>query len=61
MSDTELIRYLSAMAQGHVMLDKGLITEREFMIFEEKIRQKYRLPANSIYRDYRLLYQGDQR
>ena len=61
MNNADLLGYLSAMAQGHIMLDNGLITEHEFLVFEEKIREKYCVPRNSIYRDYRLLCRGDKR
>ena len=56
MSDFDFIRYHSAIAQGHVMLERGLITNHEFQLFEEKMRQKYNLLEGSIFRDYRLLY-----
>lgn len=56
MSDSDFIRYHSAIAQGHVMLARGLITDQEFWLFEEKMRRKYNLPEGSIFRDYRLLY-----
>ena len=56
MTDSDLIRYIAAIAQGHVMLARNLITEREFQLFEEKMRQKYNLPESSIFRDYRLIY-----
>ena len=56
MSDNDLILYLSAVAQGRVMLEKGLITERDYRQFEEKMRFKYNLPERSIFRDDRLLY-----
>ncbi len=61
MSDADLVHYLSAVTQGHVMLDEGLITVREFRLFEEKMRAKYHLPDNSIYRDDRLICRRDQR
>ena len=56
MSDADITRYHSAIAQGHVMLARGLITDHEFWLFEEKMRRKYNLPEGSIFRDYRLLY-----
>ncbi len=58
MSDYELLHYHAAIAQGHVMLERGLITLHEFLAFEEKMRAKYNLPENSIYRDKRLLYRN---
>ena len=61
MNETALIRYLAAVAQGHVMLKRGLITDHEFGLFEDKMREKYNLPENSIFRDYRLLYKPQQR
>ena len=60
MTDTDLIRYISAVAQGHVMMEKGLITDHEFLAFENKMRVKYSLPENSIFRDYRLICQGSR-
>ncbi len=50
-----LTSYLSAIAQGHVMLDRRLITLHEYLAYEEKMRQKYHIYQNSIYRDYRLI------
>ena len=44
-------RYLSAIAQGHVMLDRRLITLHEYLAYEKRLAQKYRIPENSIYRD----------
>ena len=61
MTDNELIRYHAAIVQANAMLRKGLITEAEFLRFEEKIRQKYNLPENSIFRDYRLISAGNKR
>ena len=61
MTDNDIIRYHAAIAQANAMLCKGLITEAEFLRFEEKIRQKYNLPENSIFRDYRLISPGDKR
>lgn len=56
MNDFDFIRYQSAIAQGHVMLARGLINEHEFQLFEEKMCQKYNLSESSIFRDYRLIY-----
>ncbi len=56
MSDSDFICYQSAIAQGHVMLARGLINEHEFRLFEEKMRRKYNLSESSIFRDYRLIY-----
>ncbi|MBR6954225.1 MAG: hypothetical protein IKH77_04200 [Clostridia bacterium] len=61
MTDNDIIRYHAAIAQANAMLQKGLINEAEFLRFEEKMRQKYNLPENSIFRDYRLIYPRDKR
>ena len=61
MTDNNIIRYHATIAQANAMLRKGLITEAEFLRFEEKMRQKYNLPENSILRDYRLIYPGHKR
>lgn len=56
MNDSDFIRYQSAIAQGHVMLARGLIADHEFRLFEEKMRRKYNLLESSIFRDYRLIH-----
>lgn len=61
MTDNDIIRYHAAIAQANAMLRQELITEAEFLRFEEKMRQKYNLPENSIFRDYRLIYPKDKR
>ena len=59
--DDNIICYMAAMAIAGRMLDSGMITRREFLVFEEKMRLKYELPKCSLYRDFHLLYQPDQR
>lgn len=59
--DDKIICYMAAMAIAGRMLDSGTITRREFLVFEEKMRLKYELPKCSLYRDFHLLYQPDQR
>ena len=61
MNDNDIIHYHATIAQANAMLRKGLITEVEFLRFEEKIRQKYNLPKNSIFRDYHLIYPKNKR
>lgn len=56
MSDNDYFRYIAAITQGHIMQEEGLITDREFQLFEEKMCLKYNLPESSIFRDYRLIY-----
>ena len=46
-----LTLYLSAIAQGRVMLDKRLIKPHEYLAYEKRLAEKYRIPENSIYRD----------
>ena len=61
MSDNDLFRYIAAITQAHIMQEQGLITDREFQLFEEKMRLKYNLSDSSIFRDYRLIYRPQQR
>ena len=56
-----IIRYLATMALANKMLDDSIITRREFLAFEKRIREKYGLPECSLYRDIHLLYPLDQR
>ena len=56
-----IIRYLAAMTLAYKMLDDSIITRREFLAFEKRIREKYGLPECSLYRDIHLLYPLDQR
>ena len=56
-----IIRYLAAMTLANKMLDDSIITRREFLAFEKRIREKYGLPECSLYRDIHLLYPLDQR
>lgn len=48
--------YLAAIAQARVMLRHGIISESDFIHFEEEMRQKYSLPEKSIFRDSILIY-----
>ena len=59
--DDGIINYIAAMAIAGKMLDNGTITRKEFLLFEEKMRLKYKLPKCSLYRDFHLLYPLDQR
>ena len=56
-----IIRYLAAMTLANKMLDDSIITRREFLAFEKRMREKYELPECSLYRDIHLLYPLDQR
>ena len=59
--DNNIICYVAAMTMAGRMLDSGTITRKEFLAFEEKMRLKYEIPKCSLYRDFHLLYQPDQR
>ena len=59
--DDNIICYMAAMATADRMLDSGMITRKEFLVFEEKMRLKYGLPKCSLYRDFHLLYPLDLR
>ena len=59
--DTAIISYVTAMAMAERMLDQGMITKKEFLVFENKMLQKYELSPHSLYRDFHLLYPIDQR
>ncbi len=58
MTDNDIIRYHAAIAQARIMLVRKLIRMNEFLAFEEKMRAKYHLPPNSIFRD-RLIIEGE--
>ena len=38
-----------------VMLNRRIISKQEFMDIEKQMLEKYGLPENSIYRDYRIV------
>ena len=59
--DDNIICYVAALTIAGRMLDSGMITRKEFFVFEEKMRLKYELPKCSLYRDFHLLYPIDQR
>ena len=59
--DDNIICYVAAMTLANQMLDNGTITRKEFLTFEEKMRQKYGLSECSLYRDFHLLYPLDMR
>ena len=46
--------YIMAMALANRMLEMKLITKKEFVSFEEEMRQKYGLSKRSFYRDNHL-------
>ena len=56
-----IIRYLATMALANKMLDDSIITRREFLAFEKRMREKYELTECSLYRDFHLLYPLNQR
>lgn len=47
--------YIANMAIAGVMLNRRIISRQEFMALDKQILEKYNLPENSIYRDYRIV------
>jgi hypothetical protein len=47
--------YIVSVAVAGVMLNNGLISKREFLAIEKQLLEKYGIPENSIYRDYRFV------
>ena len=55
-SSAPLFRYMAAITLANRLLEQALLTRREFLTFEEKMRRKYSLPKCSLYRDFHLIY-----
>jgi len=55
MANPDVTGYLSSLALAARLLNQALINKKEFCSFEERMRVKYGLEKNSIYRDHRLL------
>ena len=53
--------YILTITMANKLLDNSIITRKEFLVFEEKMRLKYNIPKCSLYRDFHLLYSLDQR
>jgi hypothetical protein len=53
MSKPDVTGYMSSMALADRLYCQRLISKKEFLAFEEKMRQKYGLEKASIYRDSR--------
>lgn len=47
--------YIASVAIAGVMLNNGIISKREFLALEKQLLEKYGIPENSIYRDYRIV------
>lgn len=47
--------YIASMAIAGVMLNRKIISKQEFFDLEKQLLEKYGLPENSIYRDYRII------
>ena len=47
--------YIANMAIAGVMLNRKLISKQEFLNLEKQMLEKYGIPENSIYRDYRIV------
>lgn len=50
-----IIGYIASMAIAGVMLNRKIISKQEFFDLEKQLLEKYGLPENSIYRDYRIV------
>ena len=46
-----LLAYKSIMAQAKVLLDRGVITRKEYMHFDTMFTKKYGLSLDSIFRE----------
>ena len=46
-----LLAYKSIMAQAKVLLDRGIITKREYVHFDTMFTKKYGLSLGSIFRE----------
>lgn len=53
--DERSFSYITAMAAARKMRDSGILTDQEYLMVEEAIREKYGVPKGSIYRDFDLL------
>ena len=54
MSDTD--RYISAMAQAKVLLNKGIISKKEYADFDTIMTNKYGISLCSLFRPIDLIY-----
>ncbi len=55
MKKADVVRYLCTMSLIGLLFEKQVIGWEDFLAFENKIRRKYGLKKNSIYRDHSLL------
>lgn len=53
--DERVFSYVSAMSAARTMRDSGILTNKDYLIVEEALREKYGVPKASIYRDFDLL------
>ena len=53
--DDRAFSYISAMVAARKMRNSGILTDKDYLIVEEAIREKYGVPKGSIYRDFDLL------
>ena len=56
-----IINYINAISMAKNMLAQGMITRKEFQIFEVRMLRKYGLPERSLYRDLHLIQSAVQR
>ncbi len=53
--DERIFDYVAAMSAARKMRDNGILTDQEYLIIEEAMREKYSVPKGSIFRDFDLL------
>lgn len=53
--DEQAFNYITAMAAARKMRDSGILTDKDYLIVEEAMREKYGVPKGSIYRDFDLI------
>ena len=51
----KLQSYQSAMAQAQIMLQQGIIDQKDIVLVESKLAEKYGLKSGSIYREIDLI------
>lgn len=51
----EVFGYVSAIAAARRMRDSGILTDKDYLIVEQAMREKYGVPKASLYRDFDLL------
>lgn len=53
--DEQAFNYITAMSAARRMRGSGILTDKDYLIVEEAMREKYGVPKGSIYRDFDLI------